>query len=275
MTQPSELEDPQAIFRNMAKSQKWDLELGFCAISAAEDSVKSIPQLQSALRQITRKIHIPAGADPFEQTARIRYVLFEQCGFEGSVTDYNAFHNSLLSHALTHKRGLPITLSVLTLCIAEKLNVPLEGVKAPGHFLLRKPDANPQFFIDPFHKGQIIRHHELKAQLEKQHGKMDPEALENATETASVKDIFVRINNNLLISYRRVEHHYGVMRCLERLRLLLPDNPQLIRARAQLLTRSGLYDEAIKELEYYVNHFPEAIDIEDALRELSLLKGIN
>ena len=104
-------------------------------------------------------------------------MLFEQCGFEGSVTDYNASHNSLLSHALAHKRGLPITLSVLTLCIANQLNVPLEGVKAPGHFILRKPDADPQFFIDPFHKGQIIRHDELKLQLEKQHGTMDSEIL--------------------------------------------------------------------------------------------------
>ena len=65
------------------------------------------------------------------------------------------------------------------------------------------------------------------------------------------------------------------MRCLERLRILLPNNPQLIRARAQLLTMSGLYDEAIKELEIYIHQFPDAFDIDDAIRELALLKGIN
>ena len=275
MTSPSDLEDPQAIFRNMCKAGRWDLLLGFCAISAAESSEMSIAELIAELKKIARKIYIPSQADPFEQTARLSFTLFEQCGFEGSVSDYNAPHNSLLSHTLKSKKGLPITLSVLTLCIANMINLPLEGVKAPGHFLLRKPDADPTFFIDPFHKGKIIRHNELKILLENRHGKMDPEAWENATETASIKDIFIRINNNLLISYRRADNLYGVMRSLERLRYLMPDNPQLIRARAQLLTKAGQFEESIKELEDYIEQFPEAEDIEDVLRELALLKGIN
>ena len=275
MTHPSDLEDPQAIFRNMCKTERWDLQLGFCAISAAESSTLSISELMSALTKLSKQIYIPAQADPFEQTARLSYVLFEKEGFEGNTEDYNAPHNSLLAYTLQHKKGLPITLSVITLCVAKMLNISLEGVNAPGHFLLRKPDAKPAFFIDPFHKGKIIRHDAFKALLEERHGKMDFEAFTQATKTPSTKDILLRINNNLLIAYQRSENLYGVIRTLERLSYLAPSDAHIVRILAQLQTKAGQYDESIKSYEHYIEHFPEADDIDDVLRELALLKGIN
>lgn len=275
MSAPSNLEDPREIFRNMCRKETWDLLLGFCAIAADEDANTDIPTLQDAVQKIAAKIHVPDTADVYEQTARLSFTLFKEYEFKGDQENYDAPENSLLSHTLKRKKGLPITLCVLTLCVAELASIPLQGVNTPGHFLLRKPDAEPMFFIDPFHQGRIVRQDELRAQLETRHGKMDSASWENATETASVKDIFIRINNNLLITHRRHENLYGVMRALERLRYLIPDNAQLIRARAQLLGKLGYFGESIKELEVYVDQFPEAEDIEDAIKELALLKGMS
>jgi regulator of sirC expression with transglutaminase-like and TPR domain len=275
MNNTSDLEDPQLVFIGLCKKERWDLLLGVCAIAAEEDKSQSIPDLQNQIRSIAQEIHIPESSDPFQQTARLSYCLFHQKGFSGDTTEYDAPKNSLVSHTLKYKTGLPITLSVLTLCVAKLLNISLEGVNTPGHFLLRKPDSTPPFFIDPFHQGRIIRDEELKSQLESRHGKIDQKGWSEATQTASIRDIFIRINNNLLISYRQRDDFAGVLRALERLKHLIPENPQLIRAYVQILSKQGKYHEAAKELELYIERFPNIQDIDSALQELAILKGIN
>jgi len=51
--------------------------------------------------------------------------------------------------------GIPITLSVLTIEVGRRLDVGLDGVGMPGHFLVRSR-ADPTVFLDPFGGGRRL-----------------------------------------------------------------------------------------------------------------------
>jgi regulator of sirC expression with transglutaminase-like and TPR domain len=81
--------------------------------------------------------------------------LFTDLGFGGDRGDYYDPRNSYLDEVLSRRRGIPITLSVLTMAVGRRLGVPLEGVGMPGHFLIRDK-VDPSVFVDPFHHGEIL-----------------------------------------------------------------------------------------------------------------------
>jgi len=50
------------------------------------------------------------------------------------------------------RQGLPITLSLVYMLVGMRLNIPVEGIAAPGHFLARLEGI----IFDPYHRGRIL-----------------------------------------------------------------------------------------------------------------------
>ena len=82
-------------------------------------------------------------------------LLFEELGFEGERDDYYNPYNSYLDKVLIRRKGIPISLSVLTMAVGERAGMEVEGVGFPGHFLVRVggPDG---VYQDPFHGGELL-----------------------------------------------------------------------------------------------------------------------
>jgi regulator of sirC expression with transglutaminase-like and TPR domain len=55
--------------------------------------------------------------------------------------------SALLHQVVQRRRGQPLTLALIALHIAKRLDIKLEGVNFPGHFLLRVPGAD--HLLDP------------------------------------------------------------------------------------------------------------------------------
>ena len=70
-------------------------------------------------------------------------------GFRGNRTDYYAADNSLLPEVLRRRVGIPITLAVVVIDVARRVDVPAVGVGLPGHFLVGD-GPRPQRWIDAF-----------------------------------------------------------------------------------------------------------------------------
>src|SRR5262245_59813142 len=62
--------------------------------------------------------------------------LFEELGFAGNAENYYDPRNSCLNDVLTSRLGIPITLSVVYMEVARRLNKPVFGIGLPGHFLV-------------------------------------------------------------------------------------------------------------------------------------------
>jgi regulator of sirC expression with transglutaminase-like and TPR domain len=78
--------------------------------------------------------------------------LFETEEFK-SVAEVSDPNDLFLHSVLDKKRGYCLSLSILYLSLAERLGLPLYGVVAPGHFLVRYDDGRVSFNIETTSKG--------------------------------------------------------------------------------------------------------------------------
>lgn len=69
--------------------------------------------------------------------------------FEGDRTEYYDPRNSYLNQVLSRRRGIPITLSIVTIEVGRRLGVPIVGIGMPGHFVVRD-GRDDDAFADPF-----------------------------------------------------------------------------------------------------------------------------
>ena len=76
--------------------------------------------------------------------------------------DYTDFRASLPRHVVARGAGLPIVLALIAADIGLAIGLPLQGVSAPGHFLLRLDPAEPTtalgggaVFLDAYHRGRM------------------------------------------------------------------------------------------------------------------------
>ncbi len=96
--------------------------------------------------------------------------LFDELGFHGSTLDYYHRSNSYLNEVMDDREGLPITLSVVFIELAGRLDLPVSGLGIPGHFLAmyrekpnqKEPERKPkEILIDAF-GGKFISRKEAE-----------------------------------------------------------------------------------------------------------------
>ena len=125
--------------------------------------------------------------------------LYEQCGFDGARADYPNPANSLLNRVVERRTGLPITLSVVYLAVAERVGMPLDGVGLPAHFVLRHPRAQDRPYLDPFNRARLLDEAECEALVQAHGFTLRHEHL----AAVSPQEIAARICRNLILAYRR------------------------------------------------------------------------
>jgi len=243
-----------------------------CALVAAEEQPGVLPErVLGRLDAIGEQIHVPDGANRFEAAARINHHLFEKMGLQGDSEDYDHPRNSMLDQVLDRRKGLPILLSVAYIELARRAGVAVDGVAFPGHFLVSPmpPDeATERFYVDPFHKGEILSRSRLSARLQK----MGTRSPGRYLAPCSSRFILIRIHNNLKRAYLRRDNLSGALRCVERLLLLDPGDAQERRDRGLLLARIGEDRAAAGELERYLSENPEAPDKALIAQQIALLQ---
>lgn len=130
--------------------------------------------------------------------AALRSVLAEGHGLSGNQADYHDPQNSFVDRVLERKLGIPISLSVVYLLVCRRLELEVEGIGMPGHFLLsigRTGDS----FLDPFHRARSLTRAECLAYLERAGYGRD----ESLLAPTPSRFIVARMLVNLLNVYRR------------------------------------------------------------------------
>lgn len=185
----------------------------------------------------------------------LRHLLFDRLGFVGERSRYYHPANSFLDTVLDRRRGLPITLSLLTIEVGRHLGIRLDGVGMPGHFLVRDR-TNPDVFIDPFAGGTVLGEQDCERLFRSVVGDQapfDPAYLDPVPGTA----ILARMAANLVNAYRRIDDRQG-LRWSARLRSRCPGvTPLEMRQLGQAMAHSGAFDEAAALLDDAASHLPE------------------
>lgn len=228
----------------------------------------------AALDALAQGLIIPAEASIYERVARVNLRLFTELGFAGDAEDYENPLNSLLDQVIARRKGLPILLSVILMEVSRRVGHAVDGVGFPAHFIVEPRGAEPRFFIDPFHQGQVLREPELQARLERMFEEKLPAGLDLSrfTRRASPRMILVRMNNNLKGSHLRRGDLHAALRAVERLIAVAPELTSERRDRGLLLARLDRRAEARVALEDYLAEAPHA---EDAIGVRRLIQELD
>jgi regulator of sirC expression with transglutaminase-like and TPR domain len=217
----------------------------------------------------------PDATDPLQRLRALNQFFFRDLGFGGNVNNYYDPDNSFLNVVLKTRRGIPISLAVLWLELAQGLNLKARGVNFPGHFMVKVNLPNGQVVIDPF-TGQSLSREELSERLEpykRRNGLIDdfdvPVGL--YLQAATPREILARMLRNLKELHRTQEDWLRLIAVLDRILILLPDAWVEYRDRGLAWAEMGDVQLAVNDLDIYVAHTDDVLDrdaIEMRLREL-------
>ncbi|MGE5215695.1 MAG: SirB1 family protein [Chloroflexota bacterium] len=261
--------DPYREFRQAVDRGDEKIDLGRAALAIA---LNEYPNLDIsaclacidalAVEVVSRRA---AGSDVYQSIAALNYVLFRQHGFHGNRDDYYDPKNSFLNEVLVRKTGIPITLSLLYMEVAQRIGLALDGVGFPGHFLVKCADDGAEIIIDPFNKGEIKSRGDLGRMLENLYGSaigLRPDFLKPASKT----EILKRMLGNLKAIYLKANDLVKLLAVLDRAIILAPAASEEVRDRGFVYLRLECYPQARADFETYLLLAPQADDA-GAVRE--------
>jgi regulator of sirC expression with transglutaminase-like and TPR domain len=135
--------------------------------------------------------------DPNEILYLINSFFITQKNFQGNKIDYYHPDNSYINRVLDIRMGNPISLCIVYLLIARRLNIPLTGIGMPSHFLLKYAVGTSEIFIDPFSGGQLLTRQQCIASLDQAGFGYTPSYLEKVSNRYIVE----RVLRNLVLAY--------------------------------------------------------------------------
>ncbi len=199
--------------------------------------------------------------------------LFDQYGFRGSRFDYDSASNSYLNEVIDDREGLPITLSVLYLALAEQLGLPVVGVGLPGHFVVRYEPRTAggdndnmvadSILIDPFEKGMRLTAEQAMQRLQEAGFPAREEFLRSQTKA----EIIERMLRNLLNLAEQNREDSSVLRYLEALVTVVPDSSEYRAKRLEMRARTGRLKLALEDADWFIRTMPEGTN-HDRLMQL-------
>ena len=213
--------------------------------------------------------------EPLQRLRTLNQFFFRDLGFGGNVNNYYDPDNSHINVLLRTRRGIPITLAVIWLELAQGLGLKAKGVGFPGHFMVKVNLPNGQVVIDPF-TGQSLSREDLSERLEpfkRREGLVDdfdvPVGL--YLQGSPEREILARILRNLKEIHRTQEDWLRLIAVQDRLVILLPQAWQEYRDRGLAWAEMGDARLAVVDLAMYLEHAQDAADreaVEERLDDL-------
>ncbi len=191
--------DPVSEFRNFIRSLNYELETGVFLLTRTVSAGLDVAACCRTLDAIAARCHelMDEPMSLREKCRVINRVLFHEYGFRGDVEHCNDPRNSLFDHVLARRRGIPVTLGIVYLLVARRLDLPLEPVAPPGHFVVGCHADDVPFFIDAFEQGALYSAGQLLLHLRT--GDFSPHLAD--LSPAPVREVLCRCCRNLACHY--------------------------------------------------------------------------
>lgn len=175
------------------------LEAALALITGFQDGPQAVPRVRELLDGLAHDFFNTLGEH--HPVALARY-LFQTRGLRGAEPDYYLPQNSNLRYVIEAQRGIPISLSVIFVLVADRLGYEVAACNWPGHFLAAALHDDEWIVVDCFRGGHCI---ELERFLGLQGPSRDAarDVLERDTPTPI---IVARVLQNLVRQYQAVEH---------------------------------------------------------------------
>ena len=277
-----EVPSPLQYFASLVQSDE-HFPLLEAAISVAQDEYPDL-DVQQVLGDVDQllarlKRRLPADAPALQRLRVLNQFFFRDLNFGGNINDYYDPDNSYLNAVLKTRRGIPISLAVLWLELAGGMGLNVRGVAFPGHFMVKVNLPKGQVVIDPF-TGQSLSREELAERLEPFRQRSDlvdefevPIGL--YLQSVPSRDIIGRILHNLKEIHKTQRDWQRLIAVQDRLIVLHPQAWSEYRDRGLALAEEGEASRAVPDLEMYVDHAEDALDLDAIADRLAQLRRQN
>ena len=218
------------------------------------------------------KEEIPEDSSENDRLATLDRFLFKQLGFHGSRTNYYHRSNSYLNEVIDDREGLPITLSVLYMELARRLDLKVVGVGLPGHFVVRfEPQQGESILVDVFENAEPLTLETARTMIKvRLNGQVDKEETERLIETfleaSTPKAILLRMLSNLRGVAEEDRDLDSILRYLDTALVIEPDSLDTRARRIDMRIRSGRIPEALIDIDWMLDKRPEGMDVNQVLQ---------
>ncbi|MGD0337708.1 MAG: transglutaminase-like domain-containing protein [Bacteroidota bacterium] len=176
-----------------------DLERGMFIIARYQYPMLDVKYYTEMLNSFAAELDAKLAGhdDPDEILYLVNDFFIKEKKFQGNKIDYYNPDNSYINRVLDSRMGIPISLCIVYLLIARRLNIPLVGIGMPSHFLLNYTVGPSEIFIDPFNGGQLLTREQCIASLDQTGFGYTPSYLEKVSN----RYIIERVLRNLALAY--------------------------------------------------------------------------
>lgn len=256
-----------------------DIPLFEAALTIAQDDDPRL-DLTACLVELDKfavrlKRRLPVNVAQIAKLRLLNNFFYQELGFAGNVNDYYDPDNSYLHKVLSTRRGIPISLAVIYMELAQQVGLDIKGISFPGHFLMKLTVQSGDIILDPFNGASLSRE-ELEERLEpyfRMHPPPNDPPLTSYLADANARTILVRMLRNLKTLYAEHPHWQKFLNVQQRLVILLPNQAEERRDRGLAYVHLDCPQAALQDFETYLSQCPHASDAELLRSQLPELRA--
>lgn len=204
--------------------------------------------------------------DGREFVEKAQSYLFGELGFRANEDDFFDPLNSCLNAVLERRIGIPITLSLVYMEVARRLQMPVYGISLPKRFVVQFDDGRYATYIDPFGGGRPVSVRECFLMA----GARIPDLTYLAR--ASRKQILMRMLQNLHSAYLQAHDYDRAIRTLDFLLDGDPSSAMWHKMRGALRLDRKRFGPAADDLDRYLQLQPDAGDADTIREQISTIR---
>ncbi|MFO0868939.1 MAG: tetratricopeptide repeat protein [Pirellulales bacterium] len=231
-------------------------------VAQLDDEELDVDSYRRQIERMAEEVRktLPADATEPARLEALNKYLFQDNGFHGSRTEYYHRANSYLNRVLDDREGIPITLSILYMELARRLDLRVLGVGLPGHFIVKHvPRSGEEQLIDVFEGGKPLTREEAAAKVR---SVAEIELRDEHLHPLTTSEIIQRCLRNLVALAQEAQDREALLRYLEALVALDPDSAADRGLRAVVKFETGRREAAVAELDWFFERRPPGLDLE-------------
>ena len=147
----------------LVEDEELELDAAALALAGVDHPDVDLEPYHAILDDIVARL-AEIGADATDgemRAALLSRVLGDEFGFVGDRETYDDPDNADLIRVIDRRRGLPVSLSILYVAVARRLDWIADALDVPGHVLVLVGDATAPVVVDPFRGGIVVEPQDL------------------------------------------------------------------------------------------------------------------
>jgi regulator of sirC expression with transglutaminase-like and TPR domain len=250
-------------------------------VSQAEFPEIDVDAFERRLQDMAETLeqHLDRGevrSNPRRTVQAVNQLLFRELGFRGNQDHYDDPRNLYLSWVLTERRGIPVSLAIVYAEVCQRAGLDVRPVGLPGHVICRytpegATDEADEILLDVFNMGRLMTRRDCQVMVRNLFGSRVP-FKSHYLASLQPRQVLQRLLHNLKAGYLQRGDEERAARVIDLLLVLFPWDLDEIRDRGMLRERLGDVNEALADLEQYVQYRSGARDIQTVTETVRSLR---